>query len=130
MENATATVDEAKLEQFMGQAVTDMGAAMNGVLVMIGGELRLWKAMAGAGTLSSDEIAERSGVADRYVREWASAQAASGYLDYDADADTFTLPPEQAMALADEDSPVYVLGGYHVVSSAWKDREKLAERYR
>jgi SAM-dependent methyltransferase len=130
MENATVAVDEAKLEQFMGQAVTDMGAAMNGVLVMIGGELGLWKAMAGAGPLSSVEIAERSGVAERYVREWASAQAASGYLEYDAEADTFTLPPEQAMALADEDSPVYVLGGYHVVSSAWKDREKLAERYR
>ena len=130
MESATAAVDEAKLEQFMGQAVTDMGAAMNGVLVMIGGELGLWKAMAGAGPLSSGEIAERSGVAERYVREWASAQAASGYLEYDADGDTFTLPPEQAMALADEDSPVYVLGGYHVVSSAWKDRDKLAERYR
>ncbi len=130
MESATAAVDEAKLEQFMGQAVTDMGAAMNGVLVMIGGELGLWKSMAGAGPLSSGEIAERSGVAERYVREWASAQAASGYLEYDADGDTFTLPPEQAMALADEDSPVYVLGGYHVVSSAWKDRDKLAERYR
>jgi 2-polyprenyl-3-methyl-5-hydroxy-6-metoxy-1,4-benzoquinol methylase len=130
MESATTAIDEAKLEQFMGQAVTDMGAAMNGVLVMIGGELGLWKAMAGAGPLSTDEIAERSGVAERYVREWASAQAASGYLEYDADAEAFTLPPEQAMALADEDSPVYVLGGYHVVSSAWKDREKLAERYR
>ena len=130
MESATATVDEAKLEQFMGQAVTDMGAAMNGVLVLIGGELGLWKAMAGAGPLTSEEIAERSGVAERYVREWASAQAASGYLEYDADAGKFTLPPEQAMAFADEDSPVYVLGGYHVVSSVWKDRERLAERYR
>jgi 2-polyprenyl-3-methyl-5-hydroxy-6-metoxy-1,4-benzoquinol methylase len=130
MDEATATVDEAKLEQFMGQAVTDMGAAMNGVLVLIGGELGLWKAMAGAGPLSSEEIAGRSGVAERYVREWASAQAASGYLEYDADADAFTLPPEQAMAFADENSPVYVLGGYHVVSSVWKDRERLAERYR
>ena len=130
MEDATATVDEAKLEQFMGQAVTDMGAAMNGVLVLVGGELGLWKAMAGAGPLTSDEIAERSGVAERYVREWASAQAASGYLEYDADNEAFTLPPEQAMAFADENSPVYVLGGYHVVSSAWKDRERLAERYR
>ena len=64
------------------------------------------------------------------MREWASAQAASGYLEYDPETETFTLPPEQAMALADEDSPVYVLGGYHVVSSAWKDRDKLAERYR
>lgn len=127
---ATAAVDEAKLEQFMGQAVTDIGAAMNGVLVMIGGELGLWKAMAGAGPLSSEEIAERSGVAERYVREWASAQAASGYLEYDADNETFTLPPEQAMAFADEDSPVYVMGGYHVVSSAFKDRDKITERFR
>ncbi|HEY6636693.1 MAG TPA: hypothetical protein VIZ61_03330 [Solirubrobacterales bacterium] len=85
--------------------MTDIGAAMNGVLVMMGGELGLWKALAGAGPLSCAEIAERSGVAERYVREWASAQAASGYLEYDADADTFTLPPEQAMAFADEDSP-------------------------
>ncbi len=130
MESTTTAVDEAKLEQFMGQAVTDIGAAMNGVLVMIGGELGLWKAMAGAGPLTSAEIAERSGIAERYVREWASAQAASGYLEYDPEAEAFTLPPEQAMALADEDSPVYVLGGYHIVSSAWKDREKLAERYR
>ena len=130
MEQATAAVDEAKLEQFMGQAVTDIGAAMNGVLVMIGGELGLWKAMAGAGPLSSEEIAERSGVAERYVREWASAQAASGYLEYDADNETFTLPPEQAMAFADEDSPVYVMGGYHVVSSAFKDRDKITERFR
>jgi 2-polyprenyl-3-methyl-5-hydroxy-6-metoxy-1,4-benzoquinol methylase len=130
MEAQTSAVDEARLEQFLGQAVTDMGAAMNGVLVMIGGELGLWKALNGAGPLTSAEIAERSGVAERYVREWASAQAASGYLEYDGDGETFTLPPEQAMALADEDSPVFMLGGYHLVSAAYKDREKIAERLR
>jgi SAM-dependent methyltransferase len=130
MEAATTTVDEARLEQFLGQAVTDIGAAMNGVLVMMGGELGLWKALAGAGPVSCAEVAEKSGVAERYVREWASAQAASGYLEYDADADTFTLPPEQAMAFADEDSPVYLLGGYHLISSAFKDREKIEERFR
>ena len=122
MEATTTTVDEARLEQFLGQAVTDIGAAMNGVLVMIGGELGLWKALARAGPLSAAEIAERSGVKERYVREWASAQAASGYLEYDADGDSFTLPPEQAMAFADEDSPVYLLGGYHVISSASRTR--------
>ncbi|MGH2954129.1 MAG: class I SAM-dependent methyltransferase [Solirubrobacterales bacterium] len=126
----TAAVDEGKLEAFMGQAVTDMGAAMNGVLVMLGGELGLWKALAGAGPLSAAEVAERSGVAERYVREWASAQAASGYLEYEADADTFELPPEQAMAFADEDSPVYMLGGYSVISSTYKDRARIAERFR
>ena len=130
MEAATSEVDEGRLEEFMGQAVTDVGAAMNGVLVMIGGELGLWEAMAGAGPLSAAEIGERSGVSERYVREWAAAQAASGYLEYDAEADAFTLPPEQAMAFADKNSPVYLLGGYNVVSSAYKDRGRIAERFK
>jgi 2-polyprenyl-3-methyl-5-hydroxy-6-metoxy-1,4-benzoquinol methylase len=130
MATATRELDEARLEQFLGQAVTDMGAAMNGVLVMLGGELGLWKAMAGAGPMTARDLAERSGVRERYVGEWASAQAASGYLDYDPAADTFELPPEQAMAFASEDSPVYLLGGYNVISSTYKDREKLAERFR
>ena len=123
-------VDEAKLEQFMGQAVTDMGAAMNGVLVMIGGQLGLWGAMHGAGALTPVELSARSGVSERYCREWLAAQAASGYVECDPEANTFTLPPEQAMAFADPDSPVYLLGGYHVISSAFKDRERLAERFR
>jgi 2-polyprenyl-3-methyl-5-hydroxy-6-metoxy-1,4-benzoquinol methylase len=126
----TRELDEARLEQFLGQAVTDMGAAMNGVLVMLGGQLGLWKAMAEAGPLTAAEIAERSGIKERYVREWASAQAASGYVDYDSNAETFELSPEQAMAFANEDSPVYLLGGYNVISSTYKDREKIAERFR
>jgi 2-polyprenyl-3-methyl-5-hydroxy-6-metoxy-1,4-benzoquinol methylase len=127
---ATTAVDEGKLEQFLGQAVTDMGAAMNGVLVMLGGELGLWKAMNGAGPMTAADLAQRSGVRERYVREWLSAQAASGYVEYDPDADTFTLPPEQGMAFADEDSPVFLLGGYHLISAVYKDRPKLAERFR
>jgi 2-polyprenyl-3-methyl-5-hydroxy-6-metoxy-1,4-benzoquinol methylase len=126
----TAPVDEAKLEQFLGQAVTDMGAAMNGVLVMIGAELGLWEAMNGAGPLTAAELAERAGVRERYVREWLAAQAASGYVEYDAEGDTFALPPEQAMAFADQDSPVYMAGGYHIISAAFKDRPKIAERFR
>jgi SAM-dependent methyltransferase len=123
-------IDEARLEAFLGQAVTDMGAALNGVLVMLGGELGLWKALQGAGPLSAAEIAARSGVRERYVREWASAQAASGYLAYDPDTETFELPPEQALALANEDSPVYLLGGYSVIGSSYKDRGRIAERFR
>jgi SAM-dependent methyltransferase len=123
-------IDEGRLEQFLGQAVTDMGAAMNGSLVLIGGELGLWKTLAGAGHLTTAEIAERSGVAERYVREWASAQAASGYLEYDPDGATFMLPPEQAMVFADEDSPFYMLGGYHLISSVFKDRGRITERIR
>lgn len=127
---STQAIDESRLEEFVGQAVTDMGAALNGALVMLGGGLGLWKALADAGPLSAAEIAERSGVRERYVREWASAQAASGYLTYDDAAETFELPPEPALAFADEDSPVYMLGGYHIVSAAYKDRPEIAERFR
>ncbi|HEX6116137.1 MAG TPA: methyltransferase domain-containing protein [Solirubrobacterales bacterium] len=123
-------MDEERLEQFLGQAVTDMGAAMNGVLVMIGGELGLWKALGESVPMTAADIAAATGVSERYVREWASAQAASGYLEYDEAAETFRLPPEQALAFADEDSPVFMLGGYHVISSAFKDRAKIAERFR
>jgi SAM-dependent methyltransferase len=130
MNSTTTAIDEARLEQFIGQAVSDMGAAMNGVLVVIGGELGLWKALAGAGPSTSAEIAERTGVLERYVREWASAQAASGYLEYDPEHNTFNLPAEHALAFADEDSPVYLLGGYNIVSSAFKDRKRIADRFR
>ena len=129
MATPTRELDETRLEQFLGQAVTDMGAALNGVLVMLGDTLGLWKAMAGAGPLTAAEVAQRTGIRERYVREWASAQAASGYLEHDAGADTFELPPEQAMAFADEDSPVYLLGGYSLISSTYKDRERIAERF-
>jgi 2-polyprenyl-3-methyl-5-hydroxy-6-metoxy-1,4-benzoquinol methylase len=129
MEASTREVDQGRLEAFLGQAVTDMGAALNGALVMIGGELGLWKALDGAGPMTAGELASKAGAGERYVREWASAQAASGYLEYDAEAETFTLPPEQAMAFANEDSPVYLLGGYNLVSSIYKDRAKLSERF-
>jgi 2-polyprenyl-3-methyl-5-hydroxy-6-metoxy-1,4-benzoquinol methylase len=123
-------VDEGKLEQVLGQLVTDMGAAMNGVLVLIGVELGLWRALDNAGPLTADALAERAGMRERYVREWLSAQAASGYLTYDAATGAFTLPPEQAMAFAREDSPVYLAGGYRLISSVFKDRQKITERIR
>ena len=124
------TIDQARLEAFLGQSVTDMGAALNAVLVMLGGDLGIWQAMAGAGPLTAAEVGERAGLRERYAREWLSAQAASGYVEYDPGADTFELPAEHAMALADETSPVFLLGGYHLVSSAWKDRAQIAERFR
>jgi hypothetical protein len=88
---------------------------MNGVPMLVGGEPGLWRAMAGAGPLTAADLARRSEVRERYVREWLAAPAASGCVHYDPEAETFTLLPEEAMAFADEDSPVSVLGGYHVV---------------
>jgi SAM-dependent methyltransferase len=130
MAAATQEIDQGALDQALGRTVTDMGAALNVALVLLGGELGLWKALAGAGPSTAAEIAERSGVRERYVREWLAAQAASGYLTYDAEADAFTLPPEQAMVFAEEESPVFMIGGCRVISSAFKDRPALEERFR
>jgi len=123
-------IDESKLEAFMGQAVTDMGAVISAPLFVIGEKLGLYKAMAGAGPLSSQELADRAGVAERSVREWLGNQAAGGYVTYDPDSDTYTLPDEQALALADEESPFYLLGLYDSIASLYADEEKILEAFR
>jgi len=125
-----AAVDEAKLEAFMGKAVMDMGAVISAPLMMIGEKLGLYKAMAGAGALSSQEVAERSGAAERYVREWLANQAAGGYLTYDAQTGRFTLPDEHALALADEDSPFYLLGAFELIASLYADEDQIREAFR
>ena len=127
---SAANIDEAKLEAFMGQAVTDMGAIISAPLFLIGEKLGLYKAMAGAGPLTSQEVAERAGAAERYVREWLRNQAAGGYVTYDAESDRYTLPDEQALALADEDSPFYILGAYELIASLYADEERIVEAFR
>jgi SAM-dependent methyltransferase len=123
-------IDEAKLEQFMGQAVTDMSAAMSAPLIVLGFKLGLYKAMAGAGPLTSAEVAERVSCDERHVREWLGNQVVGGYIHHDPEGDTYELPPEQAMALADETSPVYLAGAFDVMASVWADEEKLLEAFR
>jgi SAM-dependent methyltransferase len=123
-------IDEAKLQAFMGQAVTDMGAVISAPLMMIGEKLGLYKAMAHAGPLSSQEVAERAGAGERYVREWLANQAAGGYVTYDPESDRYTLPDEQALALADEDSPFYILGVYDSIASLFADEDQIVEAFR
>ncbi len=123
-------IDEGKLEAFMGQAVTDVGAVISAPLFIIGEKLGLYKAMAGAGPLSSQEVADRAGAAERYVREWLGNQAAGGYVTYDPDSDRYTLPDEQALALADEESPFYILGVYDLIASLFADEDKILEAFR
>jgi SAM-dependent methyltransferase len=128
--SATDSIDEAKVEAFMGKAVTDMGAIISAPLFVIGEKLGLYKAMAGAGPLTSQEVADRAGAAERYVREWLRNQAAGGYVEYDPETDRYTLPDEHALALADEDSPLYVLGVYDMVASLYADEERLRDAFR
>jgi SAM-dependent methyltransferase len=123
-------IDEARLEAFMGQAVTDMGAIISAPLMVIGEKLGLYKAMAHAGPLSSQEVAERSGAAERPVREWLRNQAAGGYVTYDPQSDRYTLPDEHALALADEDSPFYILGVYDSIASLYADEDQILDAFR
>jgi len=123
-------VDEAKLEQFMGKAVTDMAAAMTLLLMTIGDKLGIYKAMAGAGPMTSQELSTKTGLAERYLREWLGNQVASGYIEYDARKKKYTLPEEHALALADEDSPVFLGGAFDVFGAAWDAEEKISESFR
>jgi SAM-dependent methyltransferase len=123
-------IDQAKLDKFMGQAVGELGAGMNAALVIIGDKLGLYKAMAGAGPMTSAELAQKTGTTERYVREWLSAQAAGGFVTYDAGTGRFTLPDEQALALAVEDSPAYLPGAYQLIASVLKDEPRITEAFR
>jgi SAM-dependent methyltransferase len=127
---AQVPLDEAKLHEFLGKAIGEMGAAINTALILIGDHLGLYKAMAGAGPMTSDEVAKKTSLSERYVREWLSAQAAGGFVTYDAATQRFTLPPEQAFALALEDSPVFLPGFFQLVSAVVKDVPKIEEGFR
>ena len=127
---AQQPLNEAKLHDFVMKAVGEMGAAMNAALVLIGDKLGLYKAMAGAGPMTSTELAAKTGTAERYVREWLAAQAAGGLVTYDAASEKYTLPPEQAFALADEMSPVFLPGAYYIISACLKDEAKITDAFR
>ncbi len=122
--------DENKLNAFLGTIVSDLGAANSAVLVRIGDRLGLYKAMAGAGPLDSAELAERTGTAERYVREWLANQAAGGYVRYDPPTGRYELPDEHAMVLADEDSPVLMLGGFDFTATFFADEDRILDAFR
>src|SRR5690242_1175428 len=86
------TIDPSKLEAFVGQALGELGATLNAALVVMGDQLGLYRAMAGAGPITAADLAQRTGAAERYVREWLNAQAAGGYVTYDPAGGTYTLP--------------------------------------
>lgn len=123
-------IDQTKLETFLERAVGDLSAGYGGVMVSLGSKLGLYKALAGAGPVSAKELAARADCVERYVREWLNAQAAGGYVEYHAVSDTYELTPEQALVLADEDSPVYIPNAWQVPASMWFDEHKAIEAFR
>jgi SAM-dependent methyltransferase len=122
-------VDQAKLQEFMGRFVGDLGAALSAALVVIGDRLGLYRAMADGEPVGAGELAQRTGTDARYVREWLSNQAAGGYVSYDPGREEFFLTPEQSLALAQEGSPAFVPGAFQVATAAIKDAEKVTRAF-
>ena len=116
------SVDPDRLNQLIGRAFGDLAAGASGVMVSLGRRLGLYKVLAGAGRLNSTEVARRAECAERYVREWLHSQVAAEYLVYHAEDQTFEMTPEQAMVLADENSPCYFPAAWEVAASMWMDR--------
>lgn len=123
-------VDMDKLHEFVFRAVEEAGATLNTALVVMGDRLGLYRALAGAGPLTPTELAERTGCSERYVREWLNAQAAGGFVDYEADGGRYSLPAEQAVALSDESSPAFLPGLFQTALGAVMDSPRITEAAR
>lgn len=124
------TPDTEKLNQLLGKMVAELGAAANSALVLIGDKLGLYRALADGHPKSSAGLAAATGTHERYVREWLSAQAASGFVSYDASSNRFFMTPEQAAVLADDESPVNMAGGFHSLAAIFADEPRLAKAFR
>src|SRR5579863_1923087 len=130
-EDAMAQLDEGKLHEFVGKMLGDLGGAMSVPTVRIGLRLGLFDALHQAGPATAEELAARAGgLAERYVREWALAQAANGYVDYDPAGGRFSLEPHQAMVFAVRDSPVYLAGAFEIAAAMIEAEPKVENSFR
>jgi SAM-dependent methyltransferase len=123
-------IDEAKVHRFVEKAMGDIGGALTAQLVVIGDRLGLYRAMAEAGPVTSADLAKKTECSERSVREWLAAQAASEYITYDAATKRYTLPAEHAAALADENSPAFVIGGFQGMTAAMRAGSKVVDAFR
>jgi len=123
-------VNSDKLNTFMGKMLGDIGAAMNASLMLVGDKLGLYKTLAADGPMNSAELAQATGTTERYIREWLATQAASGYVEYNMATGKFSMRPEQAMVLADQDSPVFMGAIGNVVAATFLDESKVSDAFK
>lgn len=125
------TIDNEKLQRFIGKVLSDFGGAASAILAYIGDRLGLYKAMYNfAKPITSQELADLTSTSERYIREWLANQAAGGYLTYDSSSQMYTLPFEHAQALVNENSPAYVAGGFQVNMAFYRDEPKILEAFK
>ena len=126
-----AALDENKLNAFVGKMLGDLGGAFSVPTVRLGFRLHLFDALEGGGPATAAQLADRAGgLTERYVREWALAQAANGYIDYDPADETFSLSPEQAMVFAARESPVYLAGAFEIAAAMIEGEAKVEQAFR
>jgi 2-polyprenyl-3-methyl-5-hydroxy-6-metoxy-1,4-benzoquinol methylase len=116
--------------EFLEQVITDGAAAMAGLCTSLGDRLGLYTAMAGAGPMTSGQLADRTGLSERYVREWLAAQVAGAYVDHHHDTDTYELPPAHAAVLADPDVPTYAAGMFTMLQALYGTEDVLMDAFR
>jgi SAM-dependent methyltransferase len=130
IEKQGAQINETELQNLVGKMVGDLGAVVSGALVVLGDRLGLYKALVEVGPADSAKVASRAGLDERYVREWLSNQAASGYVNYEPKSSFFSMSAEQKAIFADPESPVAMTGGFYAASSVYHDEPKVAEAFR
>jgi ubiquinone/menaquinone biosynthesis C-methylase UbiE len=123
-------INGERLNALVGKMLGDIGGALSVPTVRLGFRLGLFAALHGQGTLTAAELAGRTGLAERYVREWSLAQAANGYIAYDAARDGFFLTPEQAMVFVVKDSPVYLEGAFDLAAAMIEGEPKVEAAFR
>jgi 2-polyprenyl-3-methyl-5-hydroxy-6-metoxy-1,4-benzoquinol methylase len=123
-------IDETKLNQFMGQMLADLGGAGSIAMVRMGDNLGLYKTLHAKGPMTAEEFAAAAGVNQRYLREWASHQAASNYLTYDSATQKFSLSEEQAMVFAIDDSPLNMIGAFDSTVALIGNQEKVERAFK
>jgi SAM-dependent methyltransferase len=123
-------VSPERLNELLGLMVNDLGAAVNGALVVLGDRLGIYASLAERGPSTSRQLAEVTGLNERQLREWLSAQSASGYITHEAASGTFFLTAEQAAVFADPSSPAAMTGGFYSVSAVYHDEPLVAESFR
>jgi 2-polyprenyl-3-methyl-5-hydroxy-6-metoxy-1,4-benzoquinol methylase len=125
-----SAVDQTVLQEFLGRAIGDLGATLSAALVVIGDRLGLYRAMADGAPVTAEELASRTGTAPAYLRHWLANQAAGGYVDYDRASQTYSMTPEQVLALADEDGPAFFAGSMQLALGVLRDVPAIEERFR
>ena len=124
-------INEDKLNQLLGKFVGDLGATIHAGSIVIGERLGLYKAMATPGErITPEELAKRTGTNERYVREWLNAQAASGYVEYDAENQSYYMTDEQAFVMTNENNPAYLPGAFILATSALRAVPKMIDRFK